>query len=77
MYAENEDMGRCIRIYDPKGDMGGCYPSILPKQRYRWTTIRPYAKLDDIGGLLSVYIAYKAVLVDAVRLYIVRRKTLD
>lgn len=56
IYAEDEDMGRCIRIYDPEGDMGGCYPSILPKQRYRWTTIRPYAKLDDIDGLLSVYI---------------------
>jgi hypothetical protein len=54
LYAENEDMGRRVRLYDPRGDMGGCYPPISPKQGYGWTTIRLYAKLDDIGGQLSV-----------------------
>jgi hypothetical protein len=34
--------------------MGGCYPPISPKQGYGWTTIRLYARLDDIGGQLSV-----------------------
>jgi hypothetical protein len=60
LYAENEDMGGCIRLYDQNGYMGGCYLSISLKQRYRWTTICLYAKLDDMGGRLSVYIPYGA-----------------
>jgi hypothetical protein len=52
--AENEDIDGCVRLYDPMGDMGGCYPPISPKQRYGWTTIRLYAKLEHIGGQLSV-----------------------
>jgi hypothetical protein len=37
--------------------MGGLNRPICPNPGYRWTVIRPYAKLGDMGGWLSAHIA--------------------
>jgi hypothetical protein len=38
--------------------MGGLNPATYPKEQYRWTIIRPYAKLEHIGRWLSAYIFF-------------------
>jgi hypothetical protein len=55
LYSQDINIGGCVSAYVTKRTIwvDSC-PSISPNQRYRWTTIRLYAKLDDIGGLLSV-----------------------
>jgi hypothetical protein len=58
-----------FRLYRQIRYIGGWNPAIYLNQGYMWTSISLYAKLGHIGGLPSVYIAYRVIWVDVVRLF--------
>jgi hypothetical protein len=58
-----------FRLYRQIRYIGGWNPAIYLNQGYMWASISLYAKLGHIGGLPSVYIAYRVIWVDVVRLF--------
>lgn len=64
---QNTELASGIRRYG-----WGVHLVISPNRLYGWTSIRPYAKLGQIGEWLSAYIAEIEIWMDLVRLFRVR-----